>query len=460
MNPFLLRMNLALFCPLLMIACHESLLEIGPQGQLDEHTLATPAGVQATLTGAYALLDGWDGSLSQLNPPWAAAGSNWIWGSVTTDDAYKGAQPGEMPQIRALELYQWDADHPYLDIRFRALYEGIARTNATLRLLSVAAGIPDGDRDAIHGQARFLRAHYHFEAWKLWGTVPYYPETDQDFRKTNHADPLPLVIADLQAAISFLPESMPDVGRVNRWTARAYLGKVLLYDHRYSEARTALDLVVTTGPYELEDCFHTIFTSQGENGSEMILSIQASVNDGAPGGENGNFPDMLTFPGGASPFECCGFHQPSQNLVNAFRVDAQGLPLPDTYNDQNLGKNDFADPRLDWTVGRPGVPYLNWGLHDSTWIANPAASGPFSPKKFAHRQGEQSQVGWAGAQLGPVNIPILRYADVLLMLAECEVELGNLIRARELVNRVRSRAANCAQAPGGYGIGQAFGHPA
>jgi hypothetical protein len=137
--------------------------------------------------------------------------------------------------------------------------------------------------------------------------------------------------------------------------------------------------------------------------------------------------------------------------VNAHRVDANGLPMINTYNESDLTAANAVDPRLDWTVGRDDVPFLDWGLHAPAWIRNRSFAGPYSHKKFIHKVGEISTVGWSNKQLSPVNIPVIRYADVLLMLAECEVEVGSLERARELINMIRTRAGNCAQGIDGEG---------
>ncbi|HZO18696.1 MAG TPA: RagB/SusD family nutrient uptake outer membrane protein, partial [Gemmatimonadaceae bacterium] len=178
-----------------------------------------------------------------------------------------------------------------------------------------------------------------------------------------------------------------------------------------------------------------------------------------PSGNNANYGERLNFPHSGSPFGCCGFHQPSQNLVNFFAVDAAGLPLAITdagWNARNTNLSASAsaalalDPRLDWTVGRDGVPYKDWGLHQPGWIRSPAYGGPYSPKKNIHEKasGAESSVGWVPTQLNSVNIHLFRYADLLLMLAEAEVEAGTLPNALALVNRVRARAAVRAQGPG------------
>lgn len=428
-------------------ACSESFLDAPPQSSLDEGTLGNQKGVEASLISAYSMLDGWNDDWGTFNPPWGGAGSNWIWGSVTSDEAYKGSEPGDQLEIQQVELYQWAPGNNYFNVKFRALYEGIARANATIKLMKKSENIEEQER--IEGEARFLRAHYHFDAWKLWKNVPYYTEADEDFRKPNTEDIIPHILEDFQYAVDNLPESQVAVGRSTKGAARAYLGKVLLYTGKYAEAKTQFDAVVNSGKYALLPCLHDVFTQEMENGSEMIFSIQASVNDGTSEGQNGNFADRLNHPNGGGTFSCCGFHQPSQNLVNSHKVDANGLPLISTYNLTDATAADPVDPRLDWTVGRDDVPFLTYGNHSPAWIRARAWAGPYSAKKFIHDPGENAASSWSNQQLSTINVPIIRYADVLLMLAECEVELNNLERARELVNMIRARAGGCAQGPDG-----------
>jgi tetratricopeptide (TPR) repeat protein len=447
MKKYLKIITLVFLAATVWYACSEDFLNAPAQASLDEGTLANQNGVEAALISAYSMLDGWNNDWGTFNPPWATAGSNWIWGSVTSDDAYKGSDPGDQQEIQIIELFEWAPGNEYFNIKFQALYEGISRSNATLKLMANAEDVSEPER--IEGEVRFLRAHYHFDAWKLWKNVPYITEADDNFRKSNTEDIIPRVIEDFEYAVANLPATQDAVGRATKGAAQAYLGKVLLYTGDYSKAKAEFDAVVNSGQYALQDCFHDIFTTEGESGPEAIFSIQASTNDGSNEGENGLFADRLNHPHGGSPFGCCGFHQPSQNFVNANKVDANGLPLFDTFNDADVTIDDPVDPRLDWTAGRDDVPFLNWGLHEPAWIRNRSWAGPYSHKKFIHKQGESSSVGWSNKQLSPVNIPIIRYADVLLMLAECEVEMGSLERARELVNMIRTRAANCAQGPNG-----------
>ena len=439
-----------------------------PQGTLDEGTLANRTGVEGTLIAAYRSLD-WN---TGVGGAWGSAASNWVWGSATSDDAYKGSEASDQPPINDIEAYQWataDAES-YLNDKWRGSYEGVVRSNATIRLLKrVRAEIPgeisDADARGIEGEALFLRAHYHFEAWRMWGNIPYYREEDTDYRKANlqSAAVLDEILADLDSAISLLEPGPRNgqVGRATEWAAKAYKGRVQVYAGRWADALTTLRDVEANGPYELEPSYDRVWTGFDEwaNGPETIFAFQASSNDGEPNGNNANYGERLNFPHSGSPFGCCGFHQPSQNLVNFFAVDAAGLPLALTdanWNARNTNLSASAsaslalDPRLDWTVGRDGVPYKDWGLHQPGWIRSPAYGGPYSPKKNIHEKasGAESSVGWVPTQLNSVNIHLFRYADLLLMLAEAEVEAGTLPNALALVNRVRARAAVRAQGPG------------
>ncbi len=438
-----------------------------PQGTLDAGTLATRVGVEGTLMAAYRQLDFTTG----VGGSWASAASNWIWGSITSDDAYKGSEATDQPNLDPIEQYNWAAPGVESEVndKWRAVYEGVVRSNATINLLkSVVADKPGeistNDARSIEGEATFLRAHYHFEAWRIWGNIPYYREDDTGFSKAQltKAGAATEIIKDLDAAIALLPTTPRngDKARITAWTARAYKGRVQMYNGEFANALTTLRDVRNSGPYALEESFDRVWTgfSAFENGRETILAYQASANDGEPNGNNANYGNRLTFPHSGSPFGCCGFHQPSQNLVNFFATDATtGLPASQTnanWNASNAnlvgGSTTPVDPRLDYTVGRDGVPYKDWGPHTRDWIRAPAYGGVYSNKKHVHERtsGAVSLVGWNNTQLNSVNVHIFRYADLLLMLAEAEVEAGSLENARTIVNLIRTRAGLRVQGPG------------
>jgi hypothetical protein len=447
-------------------------LDVGPQGALDEGTLSNKAGVEGTLIAAYRALD-WNNSVGGA---WGSAASNWVWGSVPSDDAHKGSDANDQAPIADIELYNWGTGlaEGYLNDKWRAVWEGVVRSNATLRLLnkvvqSSPGAISASDAASIKGEALFLRAHFHFEAWRMWGNVPYYFEDDASFNKPNDLgvdSVAKLIISDLDAAIPLLPATPRNGqgGRATKWSATAYKGRVQSYRGDYAGALTTLRSVQASNAYALETSFDHVWTgfSQFANGKETVLAYEASINDGEPNGNNSNYGERLNFPY-VDPF-CCGFHQPTQNLVNFFVVNDSGLPLAVTdpawnARNTNLAANTTVpvDPRLDWTVGRDAVPYKDWGLHDSTFIRDRAYSGPYSPKKNVHekRSGAQSTVGWNSFQLNSVHIHIFRYADVLLLLAEAAVETNNLEEARGIVNQIRARAGQTAEGCGSATLTQA-----
>src|SRR5438876_7589201 len=209
-------------------------LTVPSRGTLDEVTLATKAGVEGTLIAAYRTLDC---TSAITGGAWGCAASNWVWGSVAADDSYKGSDPTDQPPIADIELYNWGTANAesYLDLKWKQVYEGVVRANATLRLLKKVLAehpglISPSDANGIKGEALFLRAHYHFEAWRMWKNIPYYFDTDTTpvvqggFRKANNlgADSVPkLIIADLNAAIALLPDKPRNgqAGRVTSWGA-------------------------------------------------------------------------------------------------------------------------------------------------------------------------------------------------------------------------------------------------
>ena len=475
-RPVLLGMAVMLCSVGTLYGCKDFLTSAAlPQGTLDQTTLANKAGVEGSLIAAYRALDHDNG----VGGGWGNAASNWIWGSVASDDAYKGSEASDQPGISAAENYSWSSPDVQGDLndKWRQVYDGIARANATISLLRTVAAANPGALTAtetknIEGEATFLRAHFHFEAWKMWGSIPYYRETDTDFRKPNIAQDAAIgeIIKDIDASIALLPATPRNgqKGRVTAWTAKAYKGRVQMYKKDFAGALVTLKDVVQNGPYGLETSFNQVYTGffALENGKETIFAYQASANESGADGNNANFGERLNFPNsGTNPGGCCGFHQPSQNLANFFFTDpASGLPAaltnPTSWNANDAeidaaftapGKGNAVDPRLDWTAGRDGVPYKDWGKEDVTWVRQVSNGGWYQNKKNVHEKAsgaEQKAGNWNPQQLNSVNIHLLRYADVLLLLAEAEVEVGSLSNAMALVNQIRARAGVKAQGPG------------
>ena len=452
--------------------CSDTFLDRPPQGALDETSLKSEKGVNALLVSAYSALDGWTDSWG-AGAPWPQAGSNWIFGDVTGGDAYKGSDPGDQAEIVPIEKHQGLPTNGYFNSKWLTVYNGVARTNATLNLLSTLtdAQISAANKGKIEAESRFLRAHFHFEAKKMWNMVPYIDDViakaggsnPAAFKVENNVDIWPKIEEDMKFAADNLPTTMGEVGRANKWAAKAYLAKIYMFQNKMALAKPILDDVIANGvtadgrKYGLHANFHDNFNAETKNGIESVFAMQASVNDGDADGQNGNWGDILNFPYTGGPGQCCGFDQPTQNLVNAYKTSATGLPLLDTFNDADVTNDQgiastaaftpyagTLDPRLDWTVGRRGIPYLDWGKHPgAAWIRDQAYAGPYSPIKRVFYQSQSKSLststGWAQ---GPNanNYTLIRFAEVLLWRAEIAASEGDEPTTRNLVNQIRGRA--------------------
>jgi len=450
-----------------IFSCKDSFLNQPATGSLGSAQLLSQAGVENLLIGAYAGLKG--------NNAWFGQPTNWVFGSVVGEESYKGSNSGDQSDINPLTTFTATATNSYLAAKWTAVYDGINRANTVLKTL---AQVPSGqisasDIQRITGEAKFLRAFFHFEGYKVFKNIPYVDETI-DYTKNNYnipntVDIMPKIIADFDAAYVALPETMPNIGRANKWAAYAFEGKCLVYQHNYAAALPILTAVVNNGKtaagaaYGLLPKFRDLFDAVNDNSKESVFAIQASVNDGS-GAANANPDLVLNYPyGGNSVVTCCGFNQPSMDLSNSFRLGASGLPLLDgSYNTGTNQLSDIAwqtggtptrdtnplDPRADWTIGRTGVPFLDWGTYTGpAWVRASSDGGPYTPKKY---DALSSEVGtftdassWTPGY-NAVNQYLMRYADVLLLAAEAEVEAGSLTNAQTYVNMVRARAQNPA----------------
>jgi len=452
----------------LPFSCKEDFLDITPNGSLDANILATSDGVNTILIGAYGMVDG----VSSNGFGWESASSNWVFGSIRGLEANKGSDSGDQPDINPIQTFSEAATNPYLNIKWRSIYEGISRCNNALTVLKTAeerGTVTADEATSYRLQAQTLRGYYHLEAWRMWGgKIPYVTETTDLTTVNNTADVADNIIADLQAGTA-LPNNMGQIGRFNGTVARVFLAKALMQLKKdYGKAKVELQWVVDNGTAPdgsaigLDPKYGDVFDAANRNGIEAIYTVQYSVNDGS-GGWNGGWGEVLNFPykgNNGSPGGCCGFFQPSYDLVNSFKVDASGLPLLDnSYTNDPLADDKGltidepftpdsrpVDPRLDWTVGRRGIPYLDWGPHTGAdWIRDQSYAGPYSPKKQVYKlsqQGVLTEVGnWTSGWTAN-GYRLIRYADVLLLLAECQIETNDLDGARTNINLIRARAAN------------------
>ncbi|MES2797199.1 MAG: RagB/SusD family nutrient uptake outer membrane protein [Bacteroidota bacterium] len=464
---FLKISTLVVILSLLGYSCKEDFLSVLPTGSISKAQLTSKKGLEGVLISSYHALGGY-GGLRMVHP------NNWVWGSVRGGDANKGTDPGDFSTINPIQRFEYLPTLDVIENNYRGLYEGIARANSMLALIKDAASdVSADDKKRLTAEARFLRGHFYFSLKRNYNNTPYVDESvdvGTGIEKvTNTADLWPKIEADFKAAYDALPATQGQIGRANKWAAAAYLAKVYMYEKKYGDAKALFDQIiangVTTGgkKYALVPKFADLYKASNDNNSESIFAVQAAANTGSVANANADLD--LNWPyntGPDGPGNCCGFFQPSFELANSYRTNADGLPLLDgSYNsDANAVKSDMGvassaaftldagplDPRLDHTIGRRGIPFLDWIKHPGfAWIRNQANGGPYSPKKYQYYKSDrgslQDNSSWTPGYTA-LNITVLRLADIILMAAEAEIEVGSLEKAREYVNLVRARASN------------------
>ena len=463
-----------------LTACSDLLGEQVPQGTLSDEQVKDPANAEAMVVSAYAIFT----TAEDINSSF----SMWNF-DVRSDDAYKGGNgTSDGDVFHQLEIQQgvlttnWNLN----DIWVR-LYNSLSRVNSAIALLN-ECDESYAMKEQRLAEMKFLRAYGHFLLKRLFKNIPFVNRHDLTYAEYNELsntaysndEGWQVIIDDLMEAYNTLPAVQADKGRPTKAAAAAFLAKVYLYkayrqdDPKSNQVSSVNDgdlrkVIEFTEPalyagYGLEADIHNNFRPEEmyENGKESLWAIQYSRNDGSTYG-NLNWSYGLIGPSIDNVTDgACDFYKPSQNLVNAFRTGADGLPLPDSFNEKDYDKGvDNADPRLFLTVGMPGLPYLfnkNFIQDESKqWSRGNGLYGYYISLK---QNVDPALVGeylikgsyWAS----PMNRIVFRYADVLLERAEAYAQLGDSGKAIDLVNQIRARAASSTQMfadyPTRYGV--------
>ena len=443
------------------VSCSDDFTTVNPVGSLSDAALANATGVDLLLTGAYSVLDGVRNGGNGNG--WGRSADNWVM-DVISDDAHKGSTDGDQADLYELEVYNWQTGNGYFLARWEVLYAGVNRANAVISLINNSDSPSDFGVELA--QAYFLRGHFNFELKKIYENVPFISQENYDAQEFSQPNSGATAVswAVIESDFSYAKDNLPasrggnyvEAGRPLAATAQAFLGKAQLYQSKWSDALGNLDAVISSGKFSLAADFMSNWTSSGENGSEAMFAIQYSADNAQS--KQGNATGALNHPGGGPFGSCCGFYQPTQDLLDAYQTSS-GLPVAISSrvvvtSDYGVASADAftpyagtLDPRADFTVGRRGIDYNGYGPHiGKDWIraSFDDISGPYLPKKNTFQKTDtdnQGSGGW-GEQLTGINYHIMRYADVLLMAAEAAVESGDEEKARGYVNKVRQRALN------------------
>lgn len=470
------KILLASILSLLLVSCSD-FLEYKPKGTISGEQLNTPERLDQMVTAAYAQMgnDIW----------WRAHSHMWAWGSVRSDDALKGggSVSDQYPYHRIEVNNLIIVDDGRLDELWDEIFNGIGRVNDALRRFELLEE-EWPDKTIRTAELRFIRGHFYFVAKRIFKLLPWIDETipiDEIKNVTNREytnDELwDKIASDFKFGVENLPEVQSQPGRVNKYAAAGYLAKTRLYqayeqDEQHNvininqtkleEVVTLCNIIIESGIYALWDNFGKNFQFDYESGIESIFSIRYSIEDGTP---NGRIQMATSLNYNMAPeYGCCDFHNPSYNMLNAFKTDWEtGLPLFETFNDEvlyevdtwegleTLENIDFmsptVDPRMDHTIGIPTHPFK----YDPTFVMNrgwrrvPEVYGYLSTmKELEHPYSP------AFKKIGPFfgtarDLDIIRYADILLMKAEALIELNREDEALPIINQIRYRAFNSTQ---------------
>mgnify|MGYP001069525231 FL=1 len=463
---------------LALSACSDDFLENKPQGSLSDGNMNDPSAVDLLVNGVYATFGC---RYADSNDPHLFPVTNWSYGEVRADNAYKGGGgETDLWEIHDMETSRIQPNNGFLDGKWFNVYCGISRCNSAIRALRKVDESQNKNKASRIAEVRVIRDHWYFELVRLFNRIPYMdidlPENDytsvrnDEFTRDEHLD---RIANDLLEAANDLPDSQSEIGRINRRIALAYAAKVKLYQAYEQDPQTnavtginrtllqeVVDLIDGIQGYDLLADFQQLDLLEYENGPESVFAIQFSKDDGSSGVGRINWSMLLnSMTGPGCPWQGDGFFLPSQDLINAYQTDANGLPVFDYQNRPDYGKVVFdsnggyslgntdgnVDPRLDFITGRPTIRYKTFEERAcGLWVRNSDVYGYNNTKRFwLSPESKDAEQGWPwGASA--LNWQIIRYADLLLYKAEALIELGGngLEEARTLINRVRARAMN------------------
>ena len=458
----------------------EDFLDSKPLGKLNEGVLGQETTIDKLCISAYAGL-----AVPYAEPYRYAYENNWAFGDVRAETAYKGGGGvNDIWELNALETFSgFYPSNAIANGTWCALYISVQRCNSAIRLLKQVSESELPERDVRLGEMRFLRAHFYFNLSRLFNRIVYFDET----MKTVDVASLPnnqytrdeilgMIADEFAEAAKLLPETQPEIGRVTKYAAIAYRAKALLYrayeqnnknqfvalkPELLEEVITLCDTVINSGKYGLLDDFQQLALVEYETGPETVFAVKHSIEDGTADGGRFNKCNTLNVPRGIA-YSGDGFFQPSQNLVNSYKTDANGIPLLDTYNEGDLMTVDDGfiynvDPRLDFTVGRIGIRWKTFTTepYNESWAREPATYGYYGCKKFLlSPESKYMRPGWPwGAN--SLDFRVIRYADLLLWKAEALIQLNRQDEALPLINQIRLRAKNSAYVTAWEGTGYA-----
>ena len=434
--------------PAMFTSC-DDFLDLAPQGTFTEELLDSTS-IEGLLTSAYA---GLECHFFGNNESFQGPITNWIF-DVRSDDAYKGGGALSMEAaIHDLEVSNFTSDNVCIRDKWRNNYYAIDRVHKAMRAIEEAPDTPGAA--SMLGELKTLRAYFYFDLIRVFKNIAYFDETVSDPSSVSpyqysRDEIFSFIKKDLIEAYDVLPESQEDAGRFNKYVAAALMAKVSAFTADWKDVITYSGYVIGSNKYQLYNNFLDMSKVEFDNKYESILAIQFSVTSDRA---HYNYNNILntTYSEGNLYGQGDDFFLGSQNLVNAFRTDENGLPYlngnsgsGDNDNSVNVTSADYAgnvDPRLDFTVGRIGMPFRGH-TYNQNWCRAYDLYGEYSGKKgLLAPEDPNIQLGFSPWGASGLNFCLIRYADIVLLRAEALIETWqNPEEARQLINSVREKA--------------------
>jgi hypothetical protein len=332
-----------------------------------------------------------------------------------SDDVTKGSVPNDASFMNEYHFFTVTAGEGQLEGFWQGMYDNINFANQILD--NVPAINMDGTLKARYlAEAQFIRAYDYFRLVRAWGDVPlrlHVPKSAADYNlaRTPKADVYAQIEADLTAAAAVLPTTYDaaDIGHASKGAALALHAKVALYEKKWADVITYTNDVTALGIYALFPDYEKMFRTQNKNNVESIFEIQNLLIPNNPGASNSQY-SQVQMPRVTEPAGGWGFNDPSPSLISEF---------------------ESGDPRLAGTVINTGSTTPEGDMIDASApdpYYNLKSYVPFALYVSGYNQGcQQDKI-------------VLRYAEVLLMNAEANNEMGNSAAALAALEQVRARA--------------------
>ncbi|MBE9463553.1 RagB/SusD family nutrient uptake outer membrane protein [Dyadobacter subterraneus] len=398
---------------ILLTACSEDFLDLKPiSTATSDNFYKTADDFKNAVNGAYAGLQAA-----------GLAGNSYIFGEIASDNTVAVAS-GSVTDQDEFDRFYIKTTNPYISGRWNDAYSVIARFNTILDKIG-AVTMDENLKNRYIAETKFLRAVVYFDLVRTFGDVPLIlkpvstPDEGYSFGRNPAAEVYTQIEKDLTDAESVLPVSYTgaDIGRATKGAAKSYLGKVYLTQKKYSTVVSKLKEVIDQGNYALLPSYADVFKVANKNNKESVFDVQ--YKSGGTGEGN-------AWPNSFAP-------QNSGNAVIAFGGDGNNQPTTDIINAYEAG-----DLRKDVSVASS---YTN-------------ATGQVIPDRFIKKYYD---VPVAKNDNGN-NIPLIRYADVLLMYSEALNEIGYQAAgdAFTYLNMIRTRAGLAPKTSSDVPTQQAF----